>query len=383
MSRVPSGLLILVFASVTCGIAYAQEPASKGTEPALVSDPDLTALLEPIRAHRNVPGLVAGIVRDNRLDVIAAAGVRKAGSDNPITVADELHIGSCTKAMTATLLARLIDESRLKFESTIGEIFSDVKHELHPDFHAVTLEQLLTHRAGLPANTDWRGLGNGTHVEQRSAVLKRILSQPPVHPPGTKFLYSNVGYVIAGHMAEEITGKPWEELMRELLFTPLEMPSAGFGPPGMKNEIDQPWGHDLLLGRHVPLQKDNAAVLGPAGTVHCTLADWGKFAALHLEGARGGSRLLKAETFRRLHTAPDGDPRYACGWIISERDWAGGKVLTHAGSNTMWLATVWIAPERNCALLAVANQGGEAGTKACDDAIGVLIQRIGKKQGAD
>jgi len=375
MACIRSVLVLLALCAFPLQVMADDEPASTAVEPALTSDPDLAAALEPIRERRKVPGIVAGIVRGNRLALVAAVGSRKAGSDVPITVNDSLHIGSCTKAMTATLLAKLVEQSRLRFDSTIGEVFGDLQKQLHPGFQNVTLEQLLTHRAGLPANTDWRDLGNGSLIEQRTLVLKRVLEKPPVHPAGTKFLYSNVGYVIAGHMAEEVMGKPWEELMREMLFTPLQMPSAGFGPPGMQDQIDQPWGHQLVLGKQVPHQADNAAALGPAGTVHCTLVDWGRFASLHLAGAQGDSTFLSPETIRTLQTAPPGEPRYAGGWLVEERDWAGGKALTHAGSNTMWFATVWIAPARNYAVLAVTNQGGEAGTRACDEAIEVLIKR--------
>lgn len=375
MSGLRSALLVPVLTAFLLGIAPAQEPGSQGAEPTFTSDADLASALEPIRARRKVPGIVAGIVRGDRLAVVAAVGIRKVGDDTPITVNDKLHLGSCTKAMTATLLAKLIEQSRLRFDSTIGEVFGDLHKELHPGFQNVTLEQLLTHRAGLPANTDWRDLGNGSLIEQRAQVLKRVLVKPPVHPPGTKHLYSNVGYVIAGHMAEEVTGRLWEDLMKEMLFTPLDMPSAGFGPPGTKDQIDQPWGHQLVLGKQVPYQADNAAALGPAGTVHCTLADWGRFASLHLAGAQGDSTFLSPETIRTLQTAAPGEPRYAGGWLVTERDWAGGRALTHAGSNTMWFATVWIAPARNHVFLAVTNQGGDAGAKACDDVIEVLIKR--------
>jgi CubicO group peptidase (beta-lactamase class C family) len=122
------------------------------------------------------------------------------------------------------------------------------------------------------------------------------------------------------------------------------------------------------------MQLDNPAVLGPAGTVHWSLADWGRFVGLHLQGARGQGTLLKPETFRFLHSPPkDGD--YTCGWGVVQRPWAGGRALTHAGSNTMWYAVVWIAPEKNFAILAVVNMGGDAAAKACDAAVSALILR--------
>src|SRR5687768_14537716 len=154
---------------------------------------------------------------------------------------------------------------------------------MHEDFRGVTLQQLLTHRAGLPANGDWWMLGKGTTTQQRRVLAKNVLKEAPLHEPGTKYEYSNVGYAIAGLMAEQATSKSWEELMQKGLFEPLGMKSAGFGPPGAKGKVNQPWGHAMNGGELVATQFDNAAALGPAGTVHASLADWGKFIALHLK----------------------------------------------------------------------------------------------------
>ena len=367
--------LILFFATA----AFAADPAAgpPAHDSVVVSDKQIEALLAPIREKYKVPGLVAGIVQGDKLTAAGAVGLRKAGATEPIMINDKLHLGSNTKALTATLLALLVEEKMLSWQATVGEIFPHLKDELHADFIPITLEQLLTHRAGLPADGPWWSLGKGTVIEQRDTLLKTILGKAPLHRPGTKFLYSNVGYVVAGHFAEQATGKSWEDLVSARLFEPLHMTSAGFGVPGTLGQVDQPWGHRSLFGVSQPLQVDNAPALGPAGTVHCSLPDWAKFVVLHLQGARGSAPLLKPETFKILHTPPAGE-EYALGWGIVERPWAKGRVLAHSGSNTMWFATVWIAPERDIAFLAVANQGMPAGQQACDATLTALIELCDK-----
>jgi CubicO group peptidase (beta-lactamase class C family) len=198
----------------------------------------------------------------------------------------------------------------------------------------------------------------------------KLLSQP-----GSAYLYSNLGYVVAGAMAEAATSAGWEDAIGKLLFGPLGMSSAGFGGLGTPGLVDQPWGH-AENGKPVDGNGpavDNPAVMGPAGTVHASLADWARFIADQLRGARGEKALLRPETYVRLHTPPFGG-QYALGWLVAEREWGGGTVLTHAGSNTMNYAVVWIAPKLDLAVLAVANQGGPAGQKACDQASGALIK---------
>jgi CubicO group peptidase (beta-lactamase class C family) len=175
-------------------------------------------------------------------------------------------------------------------------------------------------------------------------------------------------------MAEQVSGRSWEDLMRERLFEKLEMASAGFGPPGLPSAVDQPWGHRAnKTGDVKAVHDDNPAVMGPASNAHMTLSDWAKFASLHLRGAQGKARLLKPATFRALHTPPRGET-YAGGWIVGERSWAGGKTLMHSGSNTSWYASIWIAPARDTVYLAATNQGGDAGETAANEAIEALIR---------
>ena len=118
---------------------------------------------------------------------------------------------------------------------------------------------------------------------------------------------------------------------------------------------------------------DNPPAIAPAGTVHATLGDWGRFVSLHLRGARGEEgEFLPPKAFRRLHTPPEGQT-YALGWDTGRRPWAGGRVLTHAGSNTMWYCVTWLAPEKDFAVLVATNRGNAAA--ACDEAASALIRR--------
>ncbi len=347
------------------------------TPKAIKADERINTLLGQVRDQHNMPGMVGALVKGDALSAIGVAGVRKLGSETPFRVTDRVHLGSNTKAMTATLLGTIVEEGKLSWGSTIREVFPERAKALHPDFQTVTLSQLLTHRAGLPHDGPWWTLGRGkSTTEQRKALLSGLMKSAPESKPGTKYEYSNVGYALAGLMGEQVTGKSWEGLMRERLFEPLEMTTAGFGIPGKPGTLVEPWGHREIAGRYEAVQEDNAPAMGPAGTVYVSVPDWAKFAALHLQAARGKPQLLKPETFRTLHTPPPGED-YAGGWNVGSRSWAGGTTLNHAGSNTNWYAVIWIAQSRDLALLIAANQGGDRAAAACEEATRGLIALAG------
>lgn len=339
---------------------------------------DTAQVLEKIRRKRSLPALATVVIMDGTIRERAAVGVRKSGDDTPVTTDDLFHIGSCTKPMTATLAAMFIEEGKLRWDTTIGEVFPEWKGTMRKEYETVTVEQLLTHRGGIPGDPPdeaWERARKeeGTPTEQRREFISAVLRGKPAAAPGTEMIYSNQGYAIVGAMLEKIAGKPWERLMTEKLFRPLQMTTAGFGPPGAKGKVGQPWGHARRFLLTVPVQVDNPPAIGPGGTVHCSLDDFARFVSTHLEGERKGG-LLKPETFRKLHTPPAGGD-YACGWVVLDRGWAGGAALMHNGSNTMWYAVMWLAPEKNFAVIAATNCAGAAAEKACDAVATTMIHK--------
>lgn len=301
---------------------------------------DVTQVLEPIREKHHMPAMAGAIVTEKGMVAVGAVGA----PTNALW-----HIGSNTKAMTATMIAKLVEQGRLKWETSVGEVFPAAPEQIRN----ITLLHLLSHRAGLPANGIWLDLKMPVRELRRQAVMEARLQSPP----GGKYVYSNLGYVIAGAMAEQTMAASWEELMRKYVFDPLGMKSVGFGGTGP----DQPRGH-TANGKPVPPTADNPPVLGPAGRVHCTLADWSRFIA----------DVLRSE--REL--VPPFGGNYALGWIVCERKWGGGKVLTHNGSNTMNYSVAWVAPKRGFAVLVCVNQGGNEAAKACDEAASALIRVV-------
>ncbi len=351
-------------------------PGALGAQAAAGAQADTPQILKNIQRKYNFPALAVVVVKDGKICDRAAVGVRKAGDNTPVTTNDVWHIGSCTKSMTATLAAMFIESGKLRWNTTVAEVFPEWKGKMDAGYEPVTVEQLLTHRGGLP--TEPPGLAwarawqeKGTPTEQRREFLLSVLKQTPAAKPGTQEIYSNQGYALVGAMLERIGGTPWEELITERLFKPLHMTSAGFGPPGTIGKVEQPWGHVHRLMLNWPSQTDNPPAIAPAGRVHCSLDDLAHYTICHMEGERRGG-LLKPETFRRLHTPPKGQD-YACGWVCVEREWAGRRALMHNGSNTMWYVVMWLAPEKDFSVIAATNVGD--GDQGCDDVAAAMIDK--------
>jgi CubicO group peptidase (beta-lactamase class C family) len=338
--------------------------------------PAIEAALQPIIEKHGVPALAAAVVTGEGLEACGAAGVRKRGNDSPAKADDLWHLGSDTKAMTATLVGVLVEQGVLAWDTRVAEVLPELAASLHSDCKDVTVRQLLAHRGGLRKDLNWGAIrkAGGSVMEQRLRAVREGLSEKPESPCGTRTLYSNLGYVIVGAVIERKTGRTWEEVVTEQVFKPLGMTRVGFGGTGTPGQLDQPWGHTDTgqpVAKNGP-DMDNPQVLGPAGRVHCTLQDWARFVADQLRGAQGHDGLLKAATYRVLHE-PAAGGELALGWAVAERPWGGGTVLTHNGCNTMNFSVAWLAPKRDFAVLVCCNRGGLDADKACDAAAAALI----------
>lgn len=335
---------------------------------------DISSLMEPIRQKYQVPSMSAAIIYNDETIAVWTDGLRAKTQPLKVTPNDLFHLGSNTKAMTSTLIGILVERGLLKWDTKVIDLFPELIGKINAQYNTLTLEQLLTHTGGLPKDINYWPIHaiSPTHViAARNITMSTALSGHLATVPGN-YLYSNLGYIIAGHMAEKVTGKSWETLLRELIFAPLGMQSAGFGPPGIGGTTNQPLGHDQ---NGTPAYIDNPPLLGPAGTVHMTITDWAKFIAMHLRATRGNDTLFQANIAEKIYAAKSGAGN-AMGWLITSRSWGEGTVVTHSGSNGYWYSVVWMAPLKNFAVIVATNQGGVNAANATDEASYTLILHL-------
>ena len=326
---------------------------------------DLSDLVKKVRQDAQVPALAVAVVRGGRVVDKAVVGVRRIDRPGRVQIDDRFHLASCTKSWTATMIAKLVENGDMRWDMTIGGVLSDVP--MREEYQCVTLEQLLQMRGGvpsLPTAGEFAGSfptkGTRSSSEARAALLRQVLTEPAVDVG--KYAYSNGGYVVAAYMAERSAKRSWEELIRALVFEPLGLPSSGIGWPATENRPNQPYGH-LGMPPDVSVSERGESVvegdinyIGPAGNVHCSIEDFARFAAFHLQGLRGRDGLLKAETVRHLHTPPQGiDSDYACGWHVGKTD-EGEAVHWHGGGSGIFIAHVTLYPESDLAIVMASNR---------------------------
>jgi CubicO group peptidase (beta-lactamase class C family) len=351
----------------------------------------LDADLEVIRADYNLPGLTAMAVKGGRILASGAAGVRRQGTATRITVDDAINLASCTKWMTATIAARLVDRGVITWTARVRDLFPNYG-SFHPAFADITLEELLAHRAGVQDGATWAARHNawllaqtGSITELRRGVAERTLTDPPQVPRDT-YLYANQGYAVAGVMLEIASGKSWETLIDEEVFQPLRMTTARLGISFPTNEVPPPGvvGHTKATRASVPVPLPAnppttitrlQASAGPGGYVVCTLRDWGRFLHMHALDAPG---YLTPASVQKLRTPFRGSEGYALGVGAANRPWATpGQALNHSGDIFGENCVFWMSPGRDFVLMAFTNTatGDDSSFAALNAVVSLLIAR--------
>lgn len=323
-------------------------------------EPQVNELEEKIRILQNessMPGLQVLVTESGNTIFEYTNGFRAEGQTKSVTSDDKWHIGSCTKPMTAFLVGRLIDEGKLKWTTPLAEIVPN-NYKLAPAVDSITIEQLLSHSSGLADVTspDDGKLWSSLYTDKvkpkimRDKLIQGIFKSAVSFAPGSKFEYSNSGYVVLGWIVEQLRNESWETVLQNEIFQKFGMNSCGFGPAGVedKKSTMQPWSHDFnnqkLQAIPPGLNADNPPALGPAGTVHCNARDWQKFLKLFVDDEDVNSKFLSQATYTKLLSNASEGPTTFSSMGRMERPWAKGTAFAMAGSNTFNYAIVAVAP---------------------------------------
>ena len=334
-----------------------------------VKSEDLKTLAERMK-HYHTPGVSMAVIKDFAVDWAKAYGVLKANNEKPVVTDSYFEAASTSKFLTAAIVLHHVEGGILSLDADINTYLKSWKLPEN-DFtrrQKVTLRLLLTHRAGLPSTNfpQKENAGDPTLVQ----ILKGespAMNKPAVveYVPGSKWQYSNIGYVVIQQVLEDATGKPFAEIARETVFEPLRMKNSTFTYPLPQDlQANEAWPHDTGGILRKPEMVPNAQAHGGLMTTPSDLALFGIDLMRAYNGRSG--RLLSKEMARRMFTrVTDLDPAVMGGLPIGE---GLGVFLYGEGDNLVFLHPGGNSPGMNCWLFGYpeTGRGGSIMTNGAD-----------------
>jgi CubicO group peptidase (beta-lactamase class C family) len=311
-----------------------------------VSERDLAGLLREHASKHSVPGAAIGILRDGATTT-AYHGLADTGTGEPVTSETRFPIGSLTKPMVATVLARLAEAGHFSLDDSAATHVPELRSA--PWAERATVRDLLANRSRLPlsAEVEFSFSAFEDDDEALSCLAAKAASGEQMSP---FWSYTNAGWCLLGRAIETLTGLTWEEAMQINLFAPAGMDDTTFATkPGAEPRAS---GHEITAEGLVPVEPLVSRAFGPAGTsVLSTVADMLRFAELHLENPSLASlRASHAEI--RIHAWLDA---WCLGW--ARFDWDGGPVWGWDGLIAGQRSVLRVMPERSGAVVLMTNSG--------------------------
>ena len=351
-------------------VVLAASLAPAQTAPAVVPQ-DLDAFTTRVLKEFEVPGLAVAIVKDGRVVLAKGYGVRKLGEATPVDENTLFGIASNTKAFTAAALAMLVDEGKISWDDAVAKHLP--AFQLYDPYvtREMTIRDLLTHRSGL-------GLGAGDLLwwpptdYSREEIIRRFRYVKPATSFRSRYAYDNVLYMVAGQIIPAVTGKSWDEFIKERIFTPLGMTTSNTSVAALTASRNAATPHAKVDGRLKTISPMPLENVGPAGAINSSVAEMAKWLIAQLNrGQMGeGRRLFSEQRSRDMWSAqtitPLAEPpphlaalranfsAYGLGWGLTE--YRGFRVVSHTGGLMGFVSRVTLVPDLNLGVVVLTNQ---------------------------
>ncbi|RLD25471.1 MAG: hypothetical protein DRI75_13305 [Bacteroidetes bacterium] len=316
----------------------------------------IDSILCKVAEHFDIPGITATVTNQDSIIEKSVYGVINSRFDELLTFEKCFDIYSISKSFSALIIMQLVEEGFLNLDDELNTIFPELSKNIHKDYKAATLEDLLTHQSGLSRNgrhinETIRPIFKGTLMDRREQFTLWILDQKSNNTMG-EFNYSNAGFVIVGAVIEKVTGNSFENEIQDRIFSPLKMKSGGFGWP-VENAGDFAYGHIRDNRKVVPVRYADWYLYGlanPAGGIHMSINDLSVYTREHLLGLKGKSKLLKRESFEIMHKI---EGVCGLGWYNSVFPTYKGSEV--GGTDDGYRSEIFISTQKNIGVTILTN----------------------------
>ncbi len=352
-----------IFISIICFsfsfTLFAQLPSDKRLK-------GLDTFVTRILKGFNAPGVSIAVIEKGKVVYTGGFGYRDMDKKLPVTENTQFGIGSCTKAFTASMLGMLEAEGKVDIDKPVRNYLPELKFQNEYTNNHVTLRDMMSHRTGLPRHD----LSWYASWASREELLKRIEFMEPTAELREKWQYNNFMFLAQGVVIEKLTGKSWEDNIKERIFTPIGMNNSNLSTIEMEKSPD----HSLAFAstdstiKAIPYR--NIDAMGPAGSINSCAKDMAKWLLTWVNGGKYNgkevfSAAYKSDAITIQMAMGGGTPGvenpdlhvsgYGLGWMISS--YRGHYRVEHGGGIDGFITTTGFFPSDSIGIFIVSNQG--------------------------
>ncbi len=357
MKKIAPVLLVLVAA-----LAFAKD----GPIPELR---DLDHLITESAAQWHVPGMAVGIVRDGKVVFAQGYGYRNLEQKLPVTTKTLFPIGSVSKSFTALSIAVLNDRGKLAWDTPVRQYLPTFQLKDSVASERATVRDLLSHRTGLARHDVLWYSSDFT----RKDIFERLQYLDMSKDFRSAYQYNNLMVMTAGYLAGEVSGGSWEKLVRETIFTPLDMAASNFDDADSQKSEDYALPYAEVKGAIKPIPFKPVHAIGPAGGINSNLDEMLHYTLMLLANGKYGDKRIVSESALKEIQSPQtvmgtsprftelGYPAYGMGWVVQA--YRGHNYIWHNGGIDGFYSLVCLLPNDNIGLVILTNRLGHSASE--------------------
>lgn len=356
--------LLTIIALLFFQVAFAQRKPAEDTRFKGL-DAELQVLLETWKAA----GFAVAVVEKDKIVYAKGFGYRDYENKLPVTPQTLFAIGSSSKAFTSGLLGILREQKKLDFRDSPIKYIPDLKFKTNEMDNLITIKEMMTHSTGLPRHDfSWYLFSS----DSGDSLIQRIAFQEPFAKVRERWYYNNFMFLAQGVIAEKITGKSWDENIREHFFTPLNMASSSTVIDGLKSGKDAAFGYQVSNDSIIKkMDYYDIAAMGPAGSINSNVTEMANWVITWINGGRFQGQQILPEAYTKEamgsqmvinSSTPDAEfpdlqfGNYGYGWMVSS--YKGHYRVEHGGNIDGFSANVSFFPTDSLGIVVLANQNG-------------------------
>ncbi len=348
---------------VFCLVQFLFLSNSFSQQPAFITD-SLDVYIERALKNWEIPGAAVLIVKDGKIVVSKGYGVRESGKPEKVDENTLFLIGSNTKAFTGTALAILEHEKKFKLEDKVNSYLPDFKMKDEWVTKNLNLVDIVSHRMGF--GTFQGDFMYWTSDLTSDGVIEKFGNLEPMYDFRTKYGYTNAGYGVAGKIIEKVSGKTWNDFIKEKIFVPLDMKrSTPLSVDYAKSE-NIAVAHTNVNGKILPIEFQSLDNLAPCGSIGSSVKDLQGWIIAQLDSGRfNGKTVLPFDVIKRTRQPQTiiGRARhpfnavnfslYGLGWVLE--DYEGREIVSHTGGVNGFVTSVTLLPKENLGIVVLTN----------------------------
>jgi CubicO group peptidase (beta-lactamase class C family) len=333
----------------------------------------ISAYIQIVMGKFDIPGVAVAVTRDNGVFYADAYGVKNVMTEEKLWPEHIFHMASVSKLFVATAVVQLVEQGKINLDDPLTAYLPYFRMD-DERYKKITIRKMLNHTSGMPDVDDYEWDKPQYDEGAAERYVCSLAKEKLVAAPGERYRYSNMAYDVLGDVIAKVSGKPFEDFMKESILNPLGMRESDFLYEHIKKELRTSphiWDSGVIVSDFYPYNRIHA----PSGTLNSNVIEMARWALVNLNlGELDGRRILNEDSYDLLWQPSvqlNEKTSIGLGWVLSEH--RGFSTVSHSGDDPGYSCDFKLIPKKKIGIILASNYTSTPISSMTDGVADILL----------